>query len=143
MREVECILDTGRSSNAEPALDWDGYCVLPAETQLIWERRDDALTQGMIFIMNSKNEIAKKDLRLAYSQGNYTTYPTNIETAARYLTTQYPSIKSGNQRKKTNKRKRMIHNLKIRTMQRLVLPGYTLKTLQQMKKTPLLAEIPT
>ena len=49
-------------SNAEPALDWDGYCALPAETRLVWETRADALTQGMIFIMNSKNEIAKKDL---------------------------------------------------------------------------------
>ena len=32
--------------------------------------------------MNSKNEIAKKDLRLAYSQGNYTAYPADIEAAA-------------------------------------------------------------
>ena len=49
-------------SNAEPALDWDGYCALPAETRLVWKTRADALTQGMIYIMNSKNEIAKKDL---------------------------------------------------------------------------------
>ena len=35
-------------SNAVPALDWDGYCALPAETQLVWETRADALTQGMI-----------------------------------------------------------------------------------------------
>ena len=40
----------------------------------------------MIFIMNSKNEITKKDLQLAYSQENHTPYPTNIELAARYLT---------------------------------------------------------
>ena len=55
-------------SNAEPALDWDGYCALPAETRLVWETRADALNQAMIFIMNSKNEIAKKDLQVAYSQ---------------------------------------------------------------------------
>ena len=71
----------------EPALDWDGYCVLPAETRLIWETRADTLTQGMIFIMNSKNEIAKKDLQLAYSQGNHAAYLTDIETGARYLAT--------------------------------------------------------
>ena len=50
--------------------------------------------------MNSKNEITKKDLRLAHSQGNHTPYPIDIETAAWYLATQYPNIKSGNQRKK-------------------------------------------
>ena len=49
--------------------------------------------------MNSKNEIAKKDLQLAYSKGNHTPYPTNIKTAARYLVTQYPNIKSGNPKK--------------------------------------------
>ena len=90
-------------NNAEPALVQDGHCALPAETRLVWETRSDALTQGMIFIMNSKNEITKKDLLLAYSEGNHTVYPTNIEMAAWYLTTQYPSIKSGNQQKKQTK----------------------------------------
>ena len=49
--------------------------------------------------MNSKKEIAKKDLRLAYSQGNYTAYPADIEAASWYLSTQYSNKKSGNQRK--------------------------------------------
>ena len=49
-------------SKAEPPIDWDGYCALGAEAQLEWETRADALTQGMIFIMNSKNKMAKKDL---------------------------------------------------------------------------------
>ena len=53
----------------------------------------------MIYIMNSKNEIAKKDLQLAYSQGNHTAYPTNIELVPWYLATQYPNIKPSNQRK--------------------------------------------
>ena len=70
----------------------------------MWETRADALNQAMIFIIYSKNEIAKKDLRLAYSQGNHTAYPTNIESAARYLATQYPNIKSGNQRKNKQKK---------------------------------------
>ena len=129
-------------SNAEPnALDWDGYCALLAEIQLVCETRADALNQVMIFIMNSKNEITKKDLQLAYSQGNHTAYPTNIEAAAQYLSTQYPNNKPGNQQKK-NKKKRMVQNLKIRITPRVVPKGRTLKTVQQTKTPPLLAEKP-
>ena len=47
--------------------------------------------------MNSKNEITKKNIQLAYSQRNHTAYLTNIKTAAWYLTTQYPNIKPSNQ----------------------------------------------
>ena len=53
----------------------------------------------MIYIMNSKNEIDKKDLCLAYSQGTYTAYPADIEG---YLSTQYPNNMSGNQKKKAD-----------------------------------------
>ena len=57
-------------SRAQPAaLDWAGYCMLPPDEQLVWEQRADALNQSMFYLMNSKNEIAKKDLRLVYSQG--------------------------------------------------------------------------
>ena len=61
----------------------------------------------MIYLMNSKNEHAKKDLHLAYSQGNYTAYPLDIQAAARYLSTQYPNNKPASQRgsNKGNKRK--------------------------------------
>ena len=52
----------------------------------------------MLYLTNSKNELAKKDLRLAYSQGNNTTYPPNIKTMARYLSTQYPNNKPAHQR---------------------------------------------
>ena len=84
-------------SNAQPAaLDWAGYCALPEADQLVWEQRADALNQSMLYLMNSKNENAKKDLRLAYSQGNNTAYPTDIESAARYLSTQYPNNKPTN-----------------------------------------------
>ena len=48
--------------------------------------------------MNSKTKITKKDLRLAYSQGNYTAYPLDIKAAAWYLSTQYPNNKPSNQR---------------------------------------------
>ena len=69
-------------SKAEIPLYWDGYCVLPEEDRLVWEQRADALNQVMIYVMNSKNETAKKDLRLVYSQGNYTAYPPSIKAAA-------------------------------------------------------------
>ena len=92
---------------AEPALNWDDYCALPEEEQLVREQRADALKQSMIHLMKSKNKNAKKDLRLAYSQGNYTAYPPNIKWIARYLSTQYPNNKPANQHgsNKGNKRK--------------------------------------
>ena len=47
-----------------------------------------------------------KNLRLAYSQGNNTAYPPDIESMARYQSTQYPNNKPTNQRgsKKGDKR---------------------------------------
>ena len=86
-------------SNTETPLDWDAYCTLSAEGQLAWELRADALNQSMIYLMNSKNEITKKDLHLAYSQGNYTVYPADIKAATLYLSTQYPNNKPSNQGK--------------------------------------------
>ena len=47
--------------------------------------------------MNLKNKTAKKDLHLAYSQGNNTVYPPNLKAMARYLSTQYSNNKSANQ----------------------------------------------
>ena len=129
-------------SSAEPnALDWDGYYALPAEARLVWERRADALTQGMIFIMNSKNEIAKKDLQLAYPQGNHTVYPTNIESAARYLATQYPNIKPGNQRR-NKQRKAHAPKSKDKDNATSCTAGRTLRTVEQVKTPPLLTEKP-
>ena len=52
-------------SKAEVPLDWAGYCALPEEDQLVWELRADPLNQAMLYLMNLKNENAKKDLRLA------------------------------------------------------------------------------
>ena len=85
-------------NKAEIPLDWAGYCFLLEENQLMWGLRADALNQAMLYLMNSKNKNAKKDLHLAYSQGNNTAYSTNIESAARYLSTQYPNNKPTNQR---------------------------------------------
>ena len=94
-------------SKAEIALDWDNFCALREEERLVSEQRADTLNQSIIYIMNSKNENAKKYSHLVYSQGNYTVYPLNIEAAAWYLSTQYPNNKPPNQRgsKKGNKRK--------------------------------------
>ena len=64
----------------------------------MWEVRADELNQVMLFLMDPKDETAKKDLRLSYSQGNSTSYPTNIEGMTRYLSTQYPNKKPANQR---------------------------------------------
>jgi len=49
------------------ALDWDGYCALPANKKIVWEQRADTLNQSMLYLMNSKSKFAKKDLRLAYT----------------------------------------------------------------------------
>ena len=75
-------------SKAQPAaLDWDAYCALPADKQLVWDRIANELNQSMLFLMNLKNETSKKDLRLVYSQVNNTAYPSNIEAMDRYLST--------------------------------------------------------
>ena len=63
----------------------------------MWELKAYELNQAMLFLMNSKNKTAKKDLRLAYSQKNSTAYPINIKAMARYLSTQYPNNKPANQ----------------------------------------------
>ena len=83
-------------------LDWDEYCALTLNEQLTWEERGDELTKAIPYLMNSKNEHAKKDLCLAYSQGNMTAYPPNIKAMARYLSTQYPNNKPANQRNGKN-----------------------------------------
>ena len=85
-------------TNAQPTLDWAAYCALTVGQQLVWELRADVLHPAMLFFVNSKNKTAKKDLRMAYSQGNSTAYPTNIKAMARYLSTQYSSNKPANQR---------------------------------------------
>ena len=95
-------------SKAQPgAFDWAAYCELLADKQLVWKLRANKLNQAILFLMNLKNKTAKKDLCLAYSQRNNTTYPINIEVMARYLSTQYSKNKPTNQRggKKGDKKK--------------------------------------
>ena len=94
-------------SKVQPPLDWAAYYTLTVVQQLVWELRADELDQTMLFLMNSKNKTAKKDLHLVYSQGNSTAYPINIKAMARYLSTQYFNNKLTNQRggKKRDKKK--------------------------------------
>ena len=108
----------------------------------MWDQRADELNQSMLFLMNSKNEIAKKDLRLAYSQGTNTVCPSNIEEMARYLSTQYPNKNSAHQwdGKRGIKRRGMIRNLKTRIVTRVALQVHTLEILHHLKSPPLLAE---
>ena len=81
---------------AAPAIDWAGYCALTPAKKM-WEKRDKKLNKKMFCLMNSKNKNTKKDLCLAYSQGNLTTYPPTIKGMARYLSTQYPNNKPTHQ----------------------------------------------
>ena len=47
-------------SKAEPALDWDDYCALPEEEQVVLEQRADALNQSIIYLRNSKNKMPRR-----------------------------------------------------------------------------------
>ena len=71
------------------------------------EQRTNELNQSMLYLINSKNELAKKELHLAYSQGNNDNYPPNIKPMARYLSSQYSNNKPAHQHrgKKEDKKK--------------------------------------
>ena len=83
-----------------PAKTWSDYCQMSVTDQLSWEEKGDASTKAMLLLLNSKNDNAKKDLRLSYSQGNKKAYPKSAEAMARYLSTQYTTKTSNNQRDK-------------------------------------------
>ena len=81
-------------------IDWAGYCMVTPAKQLMWKKRGDKLNKALLYyLMNSKNKHVKKDLNLAYSQGNTTVYIPIIKgIASRYLLTQYPNNKPAHQR---------------------------------------------
>ena len=62
-----------------PAADWAGYCAIDVADQETWEGKGDASTKAVLFLMNSKKDAAKKDLRLSYSQGNKSAYLVTAE----------------------------------------------------------------
>ena len=72
-----------------PSKTWDNYCAMISAERLTWEEKADDLGKAMILLMNSKNEAAKKDLRLAYAQGNHSEYPSTMEKMARFILSQY------------------------------------------------------
>ena len=63
--------------------------------QLLWEEKVDAQNKSNLFLINSKSDNTKKDLRIAYSQGNKLAYPVNAESMARYPLSMY-NIKNVN-----------------------------------------------
>ena len=68
--------------------------------QLVWEEKADALNKAMLLLTNLKNDNAKKDLRLAYSEGNKIAYPLDVESTARYLLSMYNIMSVNNSRDK-------------------------------------------
>ena len=78
-----------------PSLTWVDYCGMTPADQLIWEEKADIQTKPILFLMNSRNKIAKKDLCFAYAQGNESAYPGTIESMVRFLLFQY-NIKTVN-----------------------------------------------
>ena len=81
-----------------PVLDWATYCAMEVVDQETQEERGN--TKAMLLLMHFKNDNAKKDLRLLYSQENKSAYPVRAEAMARYLSTQYTNKISNNLRDK-------------------------------------------
>ena len=83
--------------------------------------------------MNSKNKLAKNDLRLAFAQGNHSTSPYIIETMAIFLLLQYkirtstPTTTLVTKRGNRIERRVMKPNRKIRIITMQVLQVRTLE----------------
>ena len=86
------------------AVDWAGYCAMDVADQETREAKGDASTNTMLLLMNSKNNAAKKDLRLLYSQEKKTAYLVTAEEMARYLSAQYSNKVPNNPRNKSGDR---------------------------------------
>ena len=63
------------------------YCAICVTDHNNWGEKYDASTKAMLLLLNYKNDNTKKDLRLAYSQGNESAYSPTAKTMARYLST--------------------------------------------------------
>ena len=62
---------------------------MTAAIPLGWEEKVDNLSKTMLLLMNSENELAKKNLRLAFAQNNHSASPQTVEKMARFLLSQY------------------------------------------------------
>ena len=71
---------------------------MTADLQVPLERLYDALALAMLFLNNSRNEEAKKELRRSYANGNTSAYQTTLEKMARLLSSQYPMTKGQNKK---------------------------------------------
>ena len=73
------------------------------DVQAPWERLYDDLALAMLFLNNSRNDEAKKELRRSYANGNPSAYQITLEKMARLLSSQYPMTKGQNKnRTRTN-----------------------------------------
>jgi hypothetical protein len=71
---------------------------MTADLQAPWERLYDDLALAMLFLNNSRNEEAKKELRRSYANGNASAYQITLEKMARLLSSQYPMTKGQNKK---------------------------------------------
>ena len=67
--------------------------------QITWERVYDDLIMAMLFLNNSRNDDAKKELRCSYANGNKSAYQVTLEKMVRLLSSQYPMTKGQNKKK--------------------------------------------
>ena len=96
----------------------------------------------MLLLLNLKNDNAKKDLHLAYSQGNKTAYPLNLESIARYLLSMYSIKSANNPRDKKGirtERRAMTTSLKTKITTPQAPQVHTLEKMQRLKIQTLLA----
>ena len=49
-------------------LSWNNYCALMEADCVIWEGKADELSKGVLLLENSKNEVVKKNLCLAFAR---------------------------------------------------------------------------
>ena len=78
----------------------DTFFSMTPKERAKWERINDDLVLAMIFLNNSKNDDAKKDMRRTFANGNKCAYQITLEKMARLLSSQYPMTK-GQSKKNT------------------------------------------
>ena len=77
--------------NPNATLD-DFYSMSPRD-RAKWERTNDDLVLAMLFLNNSRNDVAKQELRRSFANGNKSAYQVTLEKMARLLSSQYPMTK--------------------------------------------------
>ena len=73
----------------DPVNTLDRYYALTPGDQAKWIRVYDDLVLAMLFLNNSKNDDAKKELRRPFANGNKSAYQVTLEKMARLLSSQY------------------------------------------------------